>query len=194
MRWRRRRTGWVLLIALIALTSVGCGVRSESGAQRIPSEDVPFGLLDKNTTATAPVTTAITSRTIEIYLVRANRLVPVERDSVRPSVIGAFETLYKGPTPSEAANGVRTAIPPELAVPALRSSGPTVILDLEGPVADAAPSEQTLALAQMVYTATAFSGIEAVQFLLNGEAVEIPRADGTLTRGPVTRADYQGLG
>lgn len=182
------------LLMVGALVVFGCGPQAESEAQRIPGDDVPFGLLDGTPVESSPTTSAAPNRSMEVYFVRGNRLVPVERESERPSVIRAFEALANGPTAAEAGNGVRTAIPPGVEVPSLRASGATVVVQLDGPVAEASPSEQVLALAQMVYTATAFSGIDSVQFLIDGQPVDIPRADGTLTRGPVSRSDYQGLG
>lgn len=189
-------TGARLLRLVVVFVGVAglaaCGLRSESDANRIPKDDVPFGLLEPASTTTAEPLPSGTVRVMEIYFVQAGRLFPVAREVERPSVIRAFEAVALGPTPPEAADGIRSALPPEVTMQ-LRAEGTTVVVDLSGPFAEAPPTEQALALAQLVYTATAFTGIEAVRFLLDGEPVEVPRADGTLTADRVGRVDYEGL-
>ncbi|HEX6312359.1 MAG TPA: GerMN domain-containing protein, partial [Acidimicrobiia bacterium] len=46
------------------------------------------------------------------------------------------------------------------------------------------------ALAQIVYSLTELEPGVRVQFLVDGEPVEVPRGDGVLTRRPVDRDDY----
>ncbi len=189
---RRLRPVAVALVAALVVVA-GCGIGSESGPNTISDDDVPFGLLEtSSTTTTEPTSTTAALRAMEVYMVQSGRLAPVAREVERPSVIRAFESLALGPTPTEAADGMRTALPPGVTVQ-LRAEGTTVVVDLNGPFTDAAPTEQMLALAQMVYTATAFTGIDAVRFLLDGEPLEVPRADGTLTQERVGRVDYETL-
>ena len=52
-------------------------------------------------------------------------------------------------------------------------------------------SEQRLAVAQLVLTLTDRPGIGQVLFTVNEEAVEVPRLNGSIARGPVSRDDYQ---
>jgi spore germination protein GerM len=54
-------------------------------------------------------------------------------------------------------------------------------------------TEQLIALAEIVYTATARPGVGQVSFTLEGEPIEIPRGDGSLTSDAVTRGDYREL-
>ena len=53
--------------------------------------------------------------------------------------------------------------------------------------------DQLLALAQLVFTLTARPGIGQVRFTLRGEAIQVPRADGSLVATPVSRDDYSAV-
>jgi hypothetical protein len=50
-----------------------------------------------------------------------------------------------------------------------------------------------LALAQLVHTVTTRPGVRALRVLVDGQRVEVARADGTLTNGDLTRGDYRPL-
>jgi spore germination protein GerM len=66
-------------------------------------------------------------------------------------------------------------------------------IDLSGDFAGIGGQEQILALAQLVYTATAAQGVLGVRLSLDSKAVEVPRGDGTLSQEPLGPADYAGL-
>src|SRR5262249_13720249 len=105
-----------------------------------------------------------------------------------PKSVGA--ALLQGPTREEAAVGMRSAIP-SAAIRALsRVVNQTVVVDMRQPFTDVTGSEQKIALAQIVLTMTLLHGVKQVRFLLDGEPVSVPRANGTLTRTPVKRSDY----
>ena len=59
--------------------------------------------------------------------------------------------------------------------------------------ADAAPREQLLGLAQLVYTATELGAVDTVRFEIDGQQVAVPRADGSVTDQGVRRVDYAAL-
>jgi spore germination protein GerM len=69
-------------------------------------------------------------------------------------------------------------------------NGGTAIVDLSRPFTALSGSDQLLALAQIVFTLTSRPGIGQVQFTLGGAAIDIPRANGSLTPSPVSRDDY----
>ena len=50
--------------------------------------------------------------------------------------------------------------------------------------------DQTLAIAQVVYTVTQQPGVTGVTFAIGGKAIEVPTAAGAQVPGPVGRADY----
>jgi spore germination protein GerM len=99
--------------------------------------------------------------------------------------------LTRGPSPSEADAGLRSLLPPDVTIDHVRVNGRVVTVGLSGTGAvQPAGSVRALAIAQMVYTATAIPGVERVRFEVDGEPAEVPRGDGTLTNKPVGRSDY----
>ena len=66
-------------------------------------------------------------------------------------------------------------------------------MDLSADLSQIPAADQILALAQVVCTLTSLPGIGQVHFTRDGKAVDIPRADGSLTNRPVARADYDSL-
>jgi spore germination protein GerM len=71
--------------------------------------------------------------------------------------------------------------------------GDTVTVDLTAALVEVGGQEQILAVAQIVLTATAVPDVARVRLLLEGQAVEIPRADGTLTSDTLRSTDYEAL-
>jgi spore germination protein GerM len=106
-------------------------------------------------------------------------------------VQAALEVLFSGPTEAELAAGLRTAISSQTNVRSIRTEGSTAVIDLTTTFVEVGGEEQILALAQIVLTATATPGITDVRFELEGQAVEVPRADGTLSSGPLRATDYE---
>jgi spore germination protein GerM len=101
--------------------------------------------------------------------------------------------LLQGPTQEEFATGLRSAISPQTTLHAARVNGDTAVVDLSGAFVEVGGQEQILAVAQIVLTAASVPGVTQVRFLLDGEAVGVPRADGTLTSETLRTADYQPL-
>ena len=69
-----------------------------------------------------------------------------------------------------------------------------VAVGVEGPALEAAGRNgQFLAFGQIVCTLDARGDVDAVVFERDGRAVAVPRGNGSLTKNPLTAADYQGL-
>jgi len=130
---------------------------------------------------------------VAVFLVRADHLVKVVRSARRDDLTGALDVLLAGPTEPEFAAGIRTAISPETNLRSARLEGDTAIIDLSTAFVEIGGQEQITAVAQIVLTATAVPGVRRVRFLLEGEPVEIPRADGTLTSESLGPGDYEQL-
>lgn len=181
----------VLALALVALVLASCGVRSQSSPTRLDRESAPADLMERPTTTTAAQDG---SRLVPVYLVAKSGLVLVRRPvEATPTPERRLAALLEGPTPPERALGLTTAIPRGGDVTARRRDRSTVEVRLDPAFGEGAIPDQATAFAQVVYTLTADGQVRRVVFLLDGEPVAIPRPDGSLTSGAVTRSDFAGL-
>ena len=172
------RRGSATGLAVLALVAAGCGVSTQADPQPVDS-----GSVDQRPTA------AGAGGGTALYFVRANHLDPVHRP-VPPDDRARLSALLAGVSEPEAALGLRTAIPSTIALRDVRRTGSTVTVDLTGGLGDVSAEEQTVALAQIVFTATE-SGPTAVRLLVDGTPVQVPRADGTLDSSDLDRADFR---
>ncbi len=181
----------VAVLLVVGTVAGGCGVRRESDARTIDRKEVPFGLLarspDTGTTSPGP-------RTIELYFLSSDRLVSVARPNDRsidaPEAIG---TLLRGPTKAELEVGLTTALPTRDSAELIDVRSGVAHVRLSTRFRDGTVSDQTRALAQIVYTLTAVPGIASVEFSIAGHPVIVPRGDGTLADTPLDRSDYAAL-
>jgi spore germination protein GerM len=188
---RRVALGLALLV-LATGTVAACGVPRDGAARQIDTRNVPFELLGPTTSTTAA--TAGPTRKITIYLAQGyGQLAQVEREVEAPSSLRkALLSLLGGPTAAEPS--LSTAI--TSATKLLHVRGPVdglVSIDFSRAMLDVTGRQQILALAQVVYTATAYPGVERVLFQFEGESREVPNGDGTLTSTPLSRLSYRGL-
>jgi spore germination protein GerM len=180
----------VVLVALVAVVVVvaGCGIDTQSKAQRVSDDDVPFGLLATKAEGADPATTG---RPVVVYLFGSgDRLAPVERRVPRGAKLAAVtRVLGAGPTKNELAVGLSSPLPPRQVKAATASRGIAQV-DLEASFADLPSQDQNVAIAQLVFTLTGQPGIGRVSFTLDGQPVEVPRGDGALTTDPLVREDF----
>lgn len=187
-----RRPAGVLVIGLLVLVLVGgCSIQRTERVTRIDDEDVPFGLLDPDAPGVAAVPGG---QQIAIYLLDEDgALVPTIRQVSSDPTLFEITRALGATTDDEAERGLQTKI-----------SGPDDILDvtLSGGTATvtlAAGASQTLTadplatVAQITCTLTLQAGVGLVRFAIEDQAIDIPRADGTLTDEPVGRDDYAAL-
>ena len=187
-----RRRAWAAGLA-VALLLGACGVPAEPSAVLADDEDVPFGLLDPAVEAESPLEGA-TGTAVPVFLVDGDgdgpALVGVARLAPSGALSSRLDVLAEGPTPSEAATGLRSALPGPEAVTSVDLSGGVARVDLSRDFTELSGSDQLLAIAQMVFTLTERADVSRVGFTLDGEPVQVPRGDGTLTSDPVARVDY----
>lgn len=169
-----------------ALLLPGCGIPADRHPVAVPG-GVVRPALGPTTTTPAPSTQAT------IFFVQAERVVPVTRSTTRSDLQAVLQVLLSGPTETELAGGLRTAISTQSNIASVSADGNTAVVDLTATFVEVGGAEQILALAQLVLTATATPGITNVRFQLEGQGVEVPRADGTLSSGPLTASDYASL-
>ncbi|MGH8976009.1 MAG: GerMN domain-containing protein [Acidimicrobiia bacterium] len=195
MRARRRLLGAGLAVAaLVAGAVTGCGIPTEDSATLAPAEDVPFDLLaevPETTSSTLPSPAGSSTAQATIFLVQGERLAPVVRDVPAPATgEGVLEALERGPTRSEAALGLRSALVGRDVMRSIGISGGIASVDLGPDFTDIVGRDQIMALAQIVSTVTGLAGVGRVSFTLEGVPVGVPRGDGAVTTESVSRDDY----
>lgn len=189
MTWSR--LGWG---AVVIVLSAACGIPNDARPRPLPEEAVPFGLLDQTTTTTTVAIPSVPAVLADVFLVGQERLARVQRQVPAPvSLDKVLAALLDGPTSDEAASGLRTALGPEAALRSASTAGGIASLDLSESFLQVEGRDHILALAQLVFTATALPGVGAVEFKLAGSPVEVPTGDGTLKYGPIRRTDFAAL-
>lgn len=174
---------FVLLVALVVVA--GCGLSSGGSAQPV---GVPTGRSDSPGPRPAQE-----SREIALYFVDGSHLAAVRRPVSDATPQRAADLVLAGPTRSEAAEGLRTALSPQAVAVATGSGGHrTATVSVGREFAAMAGGNQLLAVAQLVWTVTQFPGVDRVRFVLEDAFVEVP-TDRGLSARPVDRADYRSV-
>lgn len=188
----RRRSARALtavpVAAAVALLS-GCGVTAEPQARPLTSADAPLGLLHRTSPSPQPPGPAAE----RLLFVRDSLLVPVLRSTQRAGAQAALADLLAGPSATDRATGITTALPQRSDPPPVQVRDGVAVVVVGEDLLDAGRSDQVLALAQVVLTLDSVAGIDAVRFTRDGQPLPVPRGDGSLTPAPVTARDYADL-
>lgn len=176
-----------LMAASAAIAATACGVQPDALPRDVPIED-------RSLSPAGDVVTDDASGESRVYLVapgEVRQLRSVSRETT--SQLGLLTSLVAGPTESESAAQITTAIPPDLTVLAARPVGSVLYVDLSGELTELTGDGLTLAVAQIVLTGVDIDGIETVQITVEGERFPWPRSDGTTTTGLLRIYDFPGL-
>jgi len=191
----RRRRAWVTVASLCVLAAAvtACGIPTASSPTAIAKSDVPYHLLNpaspSTTTSGTPPAVGVPE---QIFLVApSGHLVAAAREVALPASLSeVLVALLAGPTASESASGIQSYLSGTgVQVTTTESNGVATVQFSNNPVQVVGP-EQTLAIAQVVYTATQLPGVTGVSFAIGGKPIEVPTAAGAQVPGPVGRADY----
>lgn len=202
----RYRRSWQAM-ALVALTmgAVSCGVPEEGRFIPLDESQVPDALIVTTTLASTTTTLAAppenTSTTVadvlydsvELYFVSANRVVRSERRIVSPATpTQVLDTLLAGLDNQTESAGLRSALPRGLTATIDVRRGVARISSTAPFLSELEPSDQRLAIAQLVLTLTRRPGIGQVIFSVDGVDIQVPRGGGDLTApgAAVTYDDY----
>jgi hypothetical protein len=122
-------------------------------------------------------------------------LVPVYRETPAGAdpVTAALQALVTGPSQDEldGTPAISTAIPEGTTVHEVEIEDGIAQIDLSAEFDDGGGSFSMFArLAQVVYTATRFDGVDQVEFLIEGEPVTVFSSEGIELDGPQERSDY----
>ncbi len=173
--------------ASIALSA--CGIDVESEPERLSPDEV---LRPAERPSPAVVSTPQGSR-LMLYFVRGNRVgVTYRRPAERTDLQAALDALFAGPTADEQQQGIRSAIPLDAAA-IVRTAAPMAVVDVNRDFAQVEGGDQVLALAQIVFTATAIRGVQGIQLTVDGRQLQAPTPDGRLLTGALTRSHFASL-
>lgn len=176
------------LATLLALLLVGCGVPTDDRPRAV---EAPYGPFPTPGTASSDSAGRFTEA---LYFVRDDRLVLVHRRlDMSPTVAQHLEHLLAGPNEAERAEGLATALFGAVTVAGIRRTGTRAEVDVPSVAEGAGRSDEVFAFGQIVCTLTARPEVDAVSFLRDGAPLGVPRADGSLSQGPLTAADYAEL-
>lgn len=182
-------------IAALVVVLAGCGVSTSDDLSTAAPEDVPYDLLAPRPSTSTTTTEAEQRITYAaVWFVSGDGILPLFRTVPSPpDVDDVLAALAAGPTDGEARLGARSAVPIDADGIAARTAGTMVVVQLPAGFGEAAPREQLLGLAQLVYTLTELGAVDRVKFEIDGVEVAAPRADGSVTDEPLRRADYEAL-
>jgi len=176
-----------LLTTLVAgALLAGCGV---------PSQDHPTRLDDDHVRISAPTTTtsvpgSVPTQRVQLCLIGDDRLVAFDTDVVAPvSVADVLDALIEV-SRSTLPPGTRSGLDDADLVTARATEHGVAHIDLTARFLETLPADQILAVAEIVCTVTGLPGIGQVRFTKQGQPVDVPRADSSLTDRPVSRDDY----
>jgi spore germination protein GerM len=189
----RRRPGRLVClavsVAVVSVLATACGIPVASSPTKIPKSAVPFNLLSPKTSTTIPTNPPVGARE-QIYLAATPHVVAVIRDVAPPANLTEVLTaLLDGPTAAESAAGLQSFLTGPTQVHATEDGGIATVDFSINPFQIVGP-DQTLAVAQVVYTATSQPGVTGVLFQIDGKPIEVPTAAGVQVPGPVNQATY----
>ena len=206
------------MIVVAGLALAGCGVGSDASFRQVRNEDVPFELSASSTvppTTTTTTTTTIVTTTSPpsipitvattttsaaplyprtLFFVRDGKLVEITRFApAPPTAAEVIGDLSGGSLPTDKPTALRTVLRAEH-VASVVPTGGIARVGLTPDFGQKLPAgEQQLALAQLVFTLTALPGIGQIVFERDGAPIEVPRSDGSLASGLITREDFAGV-
>jgi hypothetical protein len=178
----RRRAITAIGACGVLVALAGCGVPVDKEPSALSRHGIPFDLLAP-TQSTTTLTTAPSpiEVPVQIFLIGPNaHLVSVTRAvSVSPPDLATvLRALLAGPTDTESAAGLQSALTTQTTVLGANIAGGTATVNLGGTFGQLVGPPQIQAVAQVVFTASALPGVTGVTFELSGQPVEVPVASG----------------
>ncbi|MEU8230462.1 GerMN domain-containing protein [Actinoplanes sp. NPDC048967] len=183
---RSRRLA-VVMLATALLSSCGVSTQSEPHAVELPRR--PLTEPHSNAASEGP-----TGDVAEVLcMVRDDRLVQtVRRLAAPPTAQEQIDHLLAGPTQAERERLMTTALA-GLSVEVRVGDDATAQAEITEADEGSARTDETLAYAQIVCTLTSRADVASVFLSRDGDRLEVPRADGSLSRGPLYGSDYISL-
>jgi hypothetical protein len=178
---------WVVVAACLMVA--GCGIPAEDS----PREVAPPRGADPAASA-APWLPESGAERERLCLIRDGRLVRVvRRVPVRSTVAEQLAHLMAGPSAAEREDDLTSALTASIPVTGARIVNGEVQVSLGESRAGSARTDDVMAFGQIVCTLTTRPEVIGVSFLHDGKRIGVPRADGSLSPGPLTGVDYAAL-
>jgi spore germination protein GerM len=131
--------------------------------------------------------------TVHVYFVYGEHGVAIHRQapSATPAT-AAVRALLSGPTATERAHGLSSAVPAGTRLLGLSIRNRVASVDLSSRFGSGGGSASiTARLGQLVYTLTAIRGVNAVNLRIEGRLVYVFSSEGLILRQPLFRAAYR---
>lgn len=180
-----------IVVVMLLVVAGGCALPEDDQPRVLTADMIP---LDLNPTGNGAA--AAGTQTALLYLVDSSSSPPaltvVERSVPSNTLRAALDALLAGPTDEEAARNIQSSIPAETTVLDVDVVDGIATIDLGGEEGGINSVQGTILLtayAQIVLTAVAVEGVDAVLFLIDGAPVEVPNDLGS-TNDPVDQFDY----
>ncbi|HEY5516935.1 MAG TPA: GerMN domain-containing protein [Coriobacteriia bacterium] len=133
---------------------------------------------------------------LKVYFAYQEKMQPAARTApagTKAVLKAALDALLAGPTSSERAGGLVTMVPKGTKLRGVTISANVAIVDFDSTFASGGGSLSMFdRLAQVVYTATQFPGVDAVTFKLDGKKVTVFGGEGIIIDKPRTRKACEG--
>ncbi len=110
-----------------------------------------------------------------------------------PGVDAHLQHLLAGPDQTERGRGLATALPGTVTVAGAALAGTVATVDVRQAGEETGRNDEVLAFGQIVCSLTQRPDVDSVAFRRDGEPLEVPRADGSVSALPLTAADYRPL-
>lgn len=166
-----------------ALAAAACGLPTDDAPTHI---EVPAGVFpDRNEPVVGAAPDTPTTSLHAVYFLRDGLLVELQRPLAAPVFLDApLNNLLAGPTPTEAENGLESAIPAGtevVDVQLLRNN--VVSIHLNEVFFEVEGAQRVRAVAQLVLTASALArDSQGVLFFLDGMVQSLPDGAGTIAQ------------
>jgi hypothetical protein len=185
------RVARLAAFAAVALGLSGCTIEADSTPRDVPADERGLLLTDASSATDA-------TGDGRVYLVTPNepgqqrQLRSVQRD-VAPIPDALLQVLFSGPSQRELDSRLVTAIPSGTKLLGTRTVGDVLFVDVTEEINELTGEALTLAVAQIVFTASEIPGVQAVRLRINGEDQAWPKGDGQTREGTLRVYDYPGL-
>lgn len=176
-RARARGLAAAMVVVALGAAAAGCGGSAKTSS---PTTTTPTASSSTSTTSPPAATT------VDVYFVHAQKLAAAGRSVPAPGAPdAALRALLAGPrTGVEHDLGFTSSIPAGTTLNGVTVTGTVATVDLSQSFASGGGSQSMQArVAQIVFTATQFSGIDRVRFRLDGSPVTSIGGEGVMVDG-----------